>query len=166
MNYINGYSKPIFKIFTSGNPVPTETIEIDNKYQFINEYLEDIYIENEDYSGAVFNKYRYSIIHFNLDFSQLFTKTNALKIQQVIKAFYAGKTVHIIPHRDYSSRFFDISLVPDKRLIGLLYGGALSGGNYGFTINFRTKWPVFDPHWVDPALQSTVSAVSCEEFAP
>jgi len=161
--FINGYNSPIFKIFTPGLSTP-EIISIDNFYNFLYEYIEDVFIENEAFDGTVLNKYRYSIIHWSLDFSQIFTKENALKIQNLLLAFYSNKQVFLIPHSDVPSRFFEISLVPEKRLIALMYGGRLAGGNYGFTINFRTKYPVYSPHWVDPNAQPTISSESFYEF--
>ena len=146
--YVNGYSSPRFLITHSlGN---TETVNISLKFQGLREYIEDKYIMHEDLSGALKPKFLYTRKYFELDFSALLTSTDAFAVQRVDDACRQGKPVSIIPHAENPAYIYRVTVVPDKRSLGLHYGGLNSFGNKDFIINFQTIEPLYELGWLDP----------------
>jgi len=120
------------------------------KFQGLREYIEDKYITHETLSGALRQKFVRTRKYFELDFSALLTSTDAYAVQRVDNACRQGKSVFLTPHSENPAYVYKVTTVPEKRTLGLHYGGLNSFGNKDFIITFQTVEPLYELGWLDP----------------
>ena len=146
-NFINGYQNPKFKIIKPDGSV--EQIYISFKYQGLTEYSEDSFIEHEIIDGSIEQIYKYTRLEFEIDFSQLIDKSDALKIQNILVHERNGSRIILYPNKDILQRSFEVVSVKNQRSLKLMHGGLIAPGHSGFVITFKTKYPAFE-NWLDP----------------
>lgn len=145
--FINGYQNPKFKIIKPDGSV--EQIYISLKYQGLTEFSNDEYIEKTTIGGEIIQKFIKTIIEFEIDFSQLIDKSDALKILNILVQERNGSRIFLFPNRDILQRSFEVVSVKNQRSLRLLYGGLIAPGHSGFVIAFKTKFPAYE-NWLDP----------------
>lgn len=137
--YVNGYSYPMFKIFTSTGTL-IESINLDYcGNEGLVETVEFISVKHNytDYSTAM----TFSGVHYYFDLSYVdySDKTNTLAIKRILNYAIDGNKIILYPRSDVLCRMFEVLLISDNISIGIMKGGYYSVGNRLLKIKFRTK---------------------------
>jgi hypothetical protein len=146
-NCVNGYSKPRFIIRRTNSVL---TVDVSLKYQGLKEYWDEKITRHESITGKLKIRFHYLRKRFDLDYSQLLTKADALKIQQVLDALYAGALVRIIPHTDNTAYSYFVGIIAGEKSLGLHYGASKTFGNKDLTISLEVIDPLQSLGWQDP----------------
>lgn len=145
--FINGYKKPAFIVHKSSSLA--ERFDLSFKYNGLKEYWEEKFIEHESIGGKITQEFISLRKYFELDYSGIIQKEDSLKIQEILNAAYAGKTIIIIPHTDNESYRYQVAVEPGQKTLSLHYGGRCALGNKDLVITFKTVSPLSNLGWQD-----------------
>ena len=148
MKSINGYKQPKFVLSKSGQP--NITIELDLKYQSLDETIEESYVQHTLLTGKIVKIFKHFIISWTLDASHNIEYNNSLKIKDILNLYASGYNISLTPHIDV---FRSYDVFPDPASLSInnpFPPGKNSLGNPGLTITFKTINPVYQLDWVYP----------------
>jgi len=159
MSYINGYSYPIFRIYSSVG-VLLDTIELTlTGRDGLREKYNELNIRHEFLNYSRKKSFQGVHIDFTLNYSEFTNKTTSLKIFNLLNYEAQGKIIYLQPRADIGSRSFEVIGMNDTIELGILKGGVNAGGNYGITLNYTTAnketyYRVTDPSNVELPLDN------------
>lgn len=151
MNFINGWSYPIFKIYHPTKHYLVETISfpITNSDGLI-ETVEELKVKhlflNYSYKEKI-DGYR---ISWCLPYNEYVKKETMFKIQKILRYRKSNYRINLTPRADMLKRHFDVIYTGDTLDFGIKKGGTNAVGNRLVQISFTTKNIVDDPNWRDP----------------
>lgn len=145
INFVNGYNKPVFLIYHAGNT--PERIDMSMYYQGLKEYFEESQISHSSIGGTKKYLSLYCNKYFELDYSGLLKEPDAIKLQKIWRASWAGKRIILIPHSDNLAYSYNVRVRPSQKTLGLHYGGLLSFGNKDLVITFDVTDALQDLGW-------------------
>ncbi len=148
MKALNGYKQPKFTCSKSG--YPDITIELDLKYQALNESTSEVAIEHTLLSGEITKIFRYYRITWTLDASQNIEYNNSLKIKQLLNLYASGYSITLTPHIEVPRSYLVIINATDIALNNPFPPGKNSLGNPGLAISFTSKMPIYSLDWMYP----------------
>ena len=164
-NFVNGYSYPIFRIYSSAG-VLLDTIELPlTGKDGLREKFNELSIRHEFLNYSRRKSFQGLHIDFTLNYSEFTNKTTSAKIFHLLNYETQGKTIHLQPRADVGARNFEVIGFNDSIELGILKGGQYASGNHGITLNYSTAvkqdyYQVTDPDNVAISIDNltTISA--------
>ena len=168
MNSRNGVSKQ-FKFYITDSTGVKTTLTFSFKHNALRYFNKEKYLFDTIIDGSDKQKFLWAHDYFEIDWNELIVGEDSDKLAQVVNAERTGLKVELQPHIDVVGNIYQVFREKSgdgetEMQFSQIVNSRQSPGNQGVVLKFKTVKPSQVFKIFDPSQQSSVSAMTFEEY--